>query len=152
MKTRNATLLLLAGLLSSCGGSSPTASSPTAPTSLSTFSGVWTGRVTITQVGACPYIGTTPETVTMTWTASDSGDVTIVETGEGSPKEWKGTVSPELNVSLTKTNPYGCGAGATYTGTIVRQGAAYKLETQANEARCPPADACIFNMAYSISK
>ena len=43
---------------------------------LSRLSGVWTGTLTVTQVGQCRFAGTPPP-IRMEWTVTDAGELTI---------------------------------------------------------------------------
>jgi hypothetical protein len=86
------------------------------------------------------------------WVVTAAGEVTIEETEK---KSWKGTVGPDLSVSLEKTFKVTCHGEprtgtASYEGQIERMDGAYMLELEAVEDWCPPT--CQFRVVYSIAK
>ncbi len=136
----------------SCGGSGPASpTSATTSTGLSRFSGVWTGTVAVTQVGECAFTGG-PRPVTMDWTVTDAGPLTINE--RQSQATWSGTIASDLTVSINRTDTAICSgsfntSSAAYSGTIRRDGS-YRVDLEAIGTPCPPN--CTFKYVYSMTK
>jgi len=133
----------------SCGGSGPAGPSSTG---LSRFSGAWSGTATATQMGACTFTGG-PRAVTMDWTVTDSGELTIDE--RQSRVRWVGSITGDLSVSATKLDTAMCSGssrtfGATSSGTIRPSNATHTVELEAIETPCPPD--CVFRVVYSLTK
>ncbi len=143
-------ILILTLAISSCGSSNPTSASNSG---LSRFSGVWSGTVTNTQVGACTFTGG-PRNVTMDWTVTDAGQVNINE--RQSSGTWSnGTITADLRVSINHTNTSTCFGSSnthsvTYSGTIQTVGSSDRVDLEATETPCPPD--CVFRIVYSMTK
>ena len=146
MKTLGFLVLAALPVFVSCGGSGP--ASPTR-TDLATLSGVWAGTVTVTQVGGCSFSGG-PSAVTMDWTVTDAGQLTISE--RQSQATWSGTITSDLRVSANKTATAICNGSpntytGAYTGTIRRDGSD-RVDLEAVATPCPPT--CTFRFVYSV--
>jgi hypothetical protein len=83
---------------------------------------------------------------------TDDGEVAIEETDK---KQWRGTIGPDLSVSLEKTFQVTCHGEprtgmASYEGQIEQVSGAYKLDMEAVEDWCPPT--CRFRVVYSVAR
>ena len=108
--------------------------------------------MTTTQVGQCTWVGG-PISVTMDWTVTDGGQVTINE--RQCSAAWNGTITGDLRVSVTRTDTAMCDGlpnsySATYLGTIQIVGSTNRVDLEATETPCPPD--CVFQVVYSVTK
>jgi hypothetical protein len=147
---RYCTLCLLAMLLVSCGGgSNPVAPAP--GVRRSELSGIWTGTVTQTQAGACT-TSATPLSVTLTWTVTDAGELSIRDPDLG---PMAGTIDDLLRITTTRRTFATCfgtdrSYDARYTGAVTNDRGRYEARLESLEEVCPPN--CIFRITYALTK
>lgn len=122
------------------------------------LSGTWEGSLTTRSTGACPF-DPAPQPVTMTWAVSDSGSVaseSVQVNGVSLPEQWEGSITPGMEVTLTKTRTMGCfGAQhtstSTFTGKIEEVDGVLTLVMTAEEVWCPEQN-CSARSTYTLRK
>ena len=152
--------LLCVSALASCGAESPTVATSTRPVpnvpprpGLSRLSGVWTGTLTVTQIGQCR-VADTPQPTRMEWTVTDTGELMIRQ--EMSKIVWSdGRVAEDGSITVTKTGscvsagisrPY----TATHAGSFREHLSGKTASFNATEVWCFPQ--CEFAAAYELTK
>jgi serine/threonine protein kinase len=125
-----------------------TSQAPTRPTHLSALSGSWTGLASVTS---CRTDKRSPYPVTMTWTVTDAGDVSMSDSMRGGA--WTGNVTPDLQLSLQRTAPVHCGGEpvtyvTSYSGAVQVNLSSYTATIVGSELPCPHvcADHFVWNM------